>query len=1045
MTTAPRPAPSSINGWSPEYVERLYERYRSDPDSLTPEERMFFAGFDLAMAGELKPRAAATGSAADRSPGASASPGASTNGTHAIAPPPGGSAASGVSPGLGGRLGGETVRAVLTPTRGGIPAGRASHFQAVVDDLMEAFRSHGHLAAKTDPFGEDRMPPESLSLSFHELTGDDLERPVEATGLGYEGEVPLREVVERLERTYCSTIGVEFSHIEDEERRGWLFERFESAGGRVELSRRQRQHLLELLTRSELFERFLGKRYPGEKRFSLEGAESLIPLLDTMLETATDLGVEEVVLGMAHRGRLNVLNNTLGKTYEQIFTEFEETWVEDYQDSGGDVKYHRGYSGTRRYPNGRMLHLAMASNPSHLEAVDPVVLGRCRAKQRLRNDAERSRVIPVLVHGDAAVVGQGVVAECLNYSELEGYTTGGTVHIVVNNQIGFTTVPEDGRSSRYCTDQGKAIDAPIFHVNGEDPEAVATVARFAMEYRQRFNRDVFVDLQCYRRYGHNEQDEASFTQPLLVKKIKKQKSVLTGYTERLLAESIISQADAEAIRLRLDEALNKAQAQAKQTPSDPMIDAGSARWAELGHAFSFDPVDTTISRERLGEICEALGRVPESFNLNRKLKPLLEARRGLAEGGEITHADAELLAFGSLLLDGVPVRLSGQDSRRGTFSQRHAVLRDSETGEAYTPLNRIREVGKLGTDNPPGSPGEDGTPLQAELMVYDSPLSEFGVLGFEYGYSLADPGMLTLWEAQFGDFVNGAQVVIDQFIASAEAKWDRWSGLVLLLPHGYEGQGPEHSSARLERFLQSCGSNNMQVVYPSTGPQAFHLLRRQLRRNFRKPLVVMTPKSMLRVPTGTVEELLEGSFREIIDDPRFERDGADRGKVERIVLCSGKLYHELAARRDANGNDSAAIVRIEQLYPFHEELFRQIRSRYPERAELVYAQEEPRNMGGYLHVSETLAAEVGVSAPGYIGRPASASPAAGSKRAHKREQERILTEAVGPQPDQQPDKQPDQQPDEPADNSERERPRQSGNKNNKRNSKQNAHTGGGKG
>ena len=1000
MTRAPRPASASINGWSPEYIERLYERYHRDPGSLTAEERMFFAGFDLALAEGLRfaPGAARSGGAASTGSAAgSGGSGTGSNGTHAVAPPPGGSATSGVAPGLVG----QTVRAVITPSRGGPPAGRASHFQAVVDDLIEAFRSHGHLAAKTDPFGEDRLPPESLSLSFHELTGEDLERPVDASGLGFEGDVPLREVVERLEGTYCHTIGVEFSHIEDEERRGWLFERFESAGGRLELSRQRRQHLLELLTRSELFERFLGKRYPGEKRFSLEGAESLIPLLDTLLETATDLGVEEVVLGMAHRGRLNVLNNTLGKTYEQIFTEFEETWVEDYQDSGGDVKYHRGYSGTRRYPNGRMLHLAMASNPSHLEAVDPVVLGRCRAKQRLRDDRDRARVIPVLVHGDAAIVGQGVVAECLNYSELEGYTTGGTVHVVVNNQIGFTTVPEDGRSSRYCTDQGKAIDAPIFHVNGEDPEAVAAVATFAMEYRQRFHRDVFIDLQCYRRYGHNEQDEASFTQPLLVKKIKKQKSVLSSYTDRLLSESVISQADAEAIRLRLDEALNKAQAQARQSPSDPTIDAGSARWSELSHAFSFDPVETAIGREELSEVCEALGRTPEGFNLNRKLKPLFEARLGLAGGGEVNHADAELLAFGSLLLEGVPVRLTGQDSRRGTFSQRHAVVRDAETGEAYTPLNHIREVGRMGTDNPPGSVGGDGKPLQAELMVYDSPLSEFGVLGFEYGYSLGDPHMLTLWEAQFGDFVNGAQVVIDQFIASAEAKWDRWSGLVLLLPHGYEGQGPEHSSARLERFLQSCGGHNMQVVYPSTGPQTFHLLRRQLKRNFRKPLVVMTPKSLLRVPTGTVDELLEGSFREIIDDPRFEGGGADRSAVSRVVLCSGKLYHELAARRDTIGTNETAVVRIEQLYPFHAELYRDIRGRYPDGAELVYVQEEPRNMGGYRHVAETLTAELGVDRPAYIGRPAAASPAVGSKRVHKREQERIITEAIGPEPDTQ--------------------------------------------
>ncbi|MEO1511469.1 MAG: 2-oxoglutarate dehydrogenase E1 component, partial [Planctomycetota bacterium] len=673
----------------------------------------------------------------------------------------------------------------------------------------------------------------------------------------------------------------------------------------------------------------------------------------------------------------------------------EEAWLDDYEDGGGDVKYHRGYSGTRRYPNGRMLHLAMASNPSHLEAVDPVVLGRCRAKQALRADSERSRVIPVLMHGDAAIVGQGVVAECLNFSELEGYTTGGTVHVVVNNQIGFTTIPEDGRSSRYCTDIGKAIDAPIFHVNGEDPEAVVSVARFAMEYRQEFQRDVFIDLQCYRKFGHNEQDEASFTQPLLVKRIKDKQSVLTMYAERLLAEQVINQADVHAIRLRLDEALNQAQKLVKESPHDPTIDPGSARWAGMTQEFEFGGPETGIGRETLAEICDALSKVPDGFNINRKLEKLLKQRGELKDGGELSHADAELLAFGSLLLEGHPIRLSGQDSRRGTFSQRHAVLRDSESGEPYIPINHMRDLGVLGTDAAPGSEGDDGRARQAKLSVLDSPLSEFGVLGFEYGYSLADPDGLVLWEAQFGDFVNGAQVIIDQFIASAEQKWERWSGLVMLLPHGYEGQGPEHSSARLERFLELCGASNVQVAYPSTGPQMFHLLRRQLKRGFRKPLVVMTPKSYLRVPTGTIDEVLAGSFREIFDDPRAGKE-IDRKRVERIVLCSGKLYHELAERRDAREQWDTAIVRVEQLYPFPSDYYLAEIERYSNAEEIVWCQEEPQNQGAWYQIRHQLQAGLGPQhGLYYAGRPGSAAPASGYHHVHVEQQKNLVAAALG--------------------------------------------------
>jgi 2-oxoglutarate dehydrogenase E1 component len=977
MTTAPRPIARSVNGWSPDYLESRYRQYQTDPGSLTHAEQMFFAGFDLALAGELGLFGDARAS----------------NGS-APAPIPVISTARN-APVI------EPAAPVKVTPYAGRPAGQASHFQAVVDDLIMAYRQHGHLAAAIDPFGRPRPRPAELTLEHHQLSGADLDRQVDAGVPGAEGIVPLRTVIDRLERTYCGTIGVEFAHVTDTATRAWLFERFERSGGRILLSRGEKAHALERLIRSEMFERFLGKRYPGEKRFSLEGAESLIPLLDRLLETASDLGVEEIVLGMAHRGRLNVLNNVLGKTYEQIFTEFEETWLEDFDDSGGDVKYHRGYSGTRRFPNGRMLHLAMASNPSHLECVGAVVQGRCRAKQRLRADFERTRVIPVVIHGDAAVAGQGIVAEILNFSQLEGYTTGGTVHVVVNNQIGFTTVPEDARSSLYCTDVAKMIDAPILHVNGEDPEAVVSVARFAMEFRQEFRKDIFIDLQCYRKYGHNEQDETSFTQPILAELIREKRSVLDGYTQQLLDEGMINKADIEAIRMRLDEALEQAQRVVKANPHDPTIDPGSSRWVGLSHKFSFAPAETGVPMETLREVCAALGRTPEGFEVNRKLKPLLKARAELPETGEISYADAESLAYGTLLIEGVAVRLSGQDCRRGTFSHRHAVLRDATTGTPYIPLNHIRELGVIGAENPPGSIGSDGKARQAKFCVYDSPLSEASVLGFDYGYSLADPNMLVLWEAQFGDFVNGAQAIIDQFIATAEVKWERWSGLVMLLPHGYEGAGPEHSSCRLERFLKLCGNDNIQVAYPTTAAQTFHLIRRQLKRNFRKPLVVATPKSMLRVPTSRIEELTAGGFRELLDDPAFTvgLDGnkaLDKGKVRQITLCCGKLYHELDERRRMLGRKDVALIRIEQLYPFHREMLREILAGYPATAERVFAQEEPRNMGSYLFIADEMESYLGEKRPRYIGRPATASPAVGSKRIHKAEQEQILTETIGP-------------------------------------------------
>jgi len=936
-----------VNSWNADYLEEQFERYQADPTSVPADLRLFFQGFELAMAGEIR--------MPEGSPSA-------------------------------------LVTAASSPRFEGV-TGKTGD-EAIVENLIQAYRDLGHLGADLDPLKRPRDIPEPLDPAYYGLEEADLDREVNGAPLGLTGRVTIRTVIERLHSTYCGSIGAEFMHILDTEQRDWLLDQFEGSGRDIALSQQDRVLILELLTRSDSFERFLGKRYPGDKRFSLEGSESLIPLTEWVLMTATEHDVEEVVLGMAHRGRLNVLNNILGKTYQQIFTEFEESWDEDFVDGGGDVKYHQGYSGTRQFPNGRMLHLAMASNPSHLESVDPVVMGRCRAKQRLRGDRERRRVIPLLMHGDAAIIGQGIVAECLNLYALQGYTVGGTIHIVVNNQIGFTTSSEDSRSTRYCTDAAKMIDAPVFHVNGDDPEACVAVARIALEYRQKFKRDVFIDMWCYRKYGHNEQDEQTFTQPLLAKAIRAHKGVLANYANRLLGEGVINDADVQAIKHRLAEALEQAQVAAREAPDDPTIDPGSERWRGLTNEFSFEPVETSVSRETLEEVCEAIGRVPEGFNLNRKLKPLLKARASLLETGDISYADAETLAYGTLLLERHPIRLTGQDVRRGTFSHRHAVLRDAETGESFTPLNNIRKIDESSLECDPSDQG-----FQAKLCIYDSPLSEASVLGFDYGYSLADPRMLVLWEAQFGDFVNGAQVIIDQYIASAEAKWERWSGLVMLLPHGYEGAGPEHSSCRMERFLELCGHDNMQVVYPSTAGQTFHMLRRQVHRSFCKPLIVMTPKSMLRVPTGHIDDLMNDRFHEMLDDPFFAKDDThDRSKVARVILCSGKIYWELKERREKTGRTDIAIVRIEQVYPFHAEMLREILEGYPQGAELMYVQEEPYNAGAFLFVSDKLQAVMDLERPKYVGRPESGSPATGSKKMHKSQQDLILTRAVGPAP-----------------------------------------------
>lgn len=917
--------PPAVNAWSAEYIDAQYEAYRRDPASIPADLASFFAGFDLASA----------------------------------------------------RVPGSTTSA-------------ASPLGSKVEELLVAYREFGHLAAKTDPLGRVPSEPAVLSHARYGIADSELDSVVSTDVMPGGRAASVREIIAHLKQTYCGPIGVEFMHIPDERERAWFLKRFEQGPVVPAFSAEDRALILEHLTGAEVFDKFLGKRYQSKKRFSLEGGEALIPLLKWLTQRAGELGCEEIVMGMAHRGRLSVLRNYLGKNLVKFFTEFEDKWQNPETELGGDVKYHRGYSGDQApftsRPAGRTVHLSMLNNPSHLESVNPIVMGRTRAKQDRIDDAERRKIVSLLIHGDAAVAGQGIVAECLAMSRLDGYHVGGTIHVVINNQVGFTTDARDARSSLYCTDIGKMINTPVLHVNGDEPEAVVAAAMMCVEYRADFGRDIFVDLICYRLHGHNEQDEPTYTQPTLYAQIKKHPGPAQIYRDRLIAAGVVSAARAEAMMQQQQDELDAAQKQAQLAPVNPVPPPGEGGWKGFTGRYDFDSPATAISKDELSQIARALSRTPEGFNLNGKLKGLLEKRANLANlDSMVAHADGEILAIGSLLLQGTPVRLSGQDCRRGTFTQRHAVLRDEKTDERYVPLNNLR-AGQT-----------------AMLSVFDSPLSEFGVMGFDYGYSRGSPRTLVMWEAQFGDFVNGAQVMIDQYLVASEAKWDRWGGLVLLLPHGYEGQGPEHSSARLERFLQLCAQENMEVVYPSSGAQMFHLLRRQALRNFRKPLIVMSPKKYLRsdtfealkVPTSTSRELIEGEFRHLIDDAAFE--GAKAKGVRRVVYCTGKIYHELVARRNATGVSDIALVRIEQLYPLHARMLKQIDARYPSAAERVWVQEEPRNQGAFLYIADALREAAGISVR-YIGRPASASPATGSEYAHFKQQDRLLSEAIAPLP-----------------------------------------------
>ncbi|MDY7564371.1 2-oxoglutarate dehydrogenase E1 component [Pseudomonas sp. RTC3] len=848
--------------------------------------------------------------------------------------------------------------------------------QVEVLRLIQAYRMRGHQGAQLDPLGLWQRPaPADLSINHYGLTNADLDTTFRAGDLfiGKE-ETSLREILEALQQTYCRTIGSEFTHIVDSEQRNWFMQRLESVRGRPAFSADIQSHLLERVTAAEGLEKYLGTKYPGTKRFGLEGGESLIPMLDELIQRSGSYGTKEIVIGMAHRGRLNVLVNTFGKNPRDLFDEFEGK--KKVELGSGDVKYHQGFSSNVMTAGGEV-HLAMAFNPSHLEIVSPVVEGSVRARQDRRNDPTGDKVLPISIHGDAAFAGQGVVLETFQMSQTRGFKTGGTVHIVINNQVGFTiSNPEDARSTEYATDVAKMIQAPILHVNGDDPEAVVFVTQLAIDYRMQFKRDVVIDLVCYRRRGHNEADEPSGTQPLMYQQIAKQRTTRELYAERLTLAGILDDARVQAkiddYRNALDDGLHVVKSLVKEPNKELFVD-----WRPyLGHAWTARH-DTRFDLKTLQELSAKLMELPEGFVVQRQVSKIYEDRQKMQVGGlPINWGYAETMAYATLAFEGHPIRMTGQDIGRGTFSHRHATLHNQKDGATYIPLQNLYK----------GQPRFD---------LYDSLLSEEAVLAFEYGYSTTEPNALVIWEAQFGDFANGAQVVIDQFITSGEHKWGRLCGLTMLLPHGYEGQGPEHSSARLERYLQLCAEHNIQVCVPTTPAQIYHLLRRQVIRPLRKPLIVLTPKSLLRhkLAISTLEDLAEGSFQTVIP----EVDVQDPEKVGRLVLCSGKVYYDLLEKRRAEGRDDIAIVRIEQLYPFPEDDLIEVLGPYKNLKHIVWCQEEPMNQGAWYcsqhHMRRIISGHNKALVLEYAGRDASAAPACGYASMHAEQQAKLLQDA----------------------------------------------------
>jgi 2-oxoglutarate dehydrogenase E1 component len=949
-TSAPLPGIPNLA-----FVEELYAQYQQDAAAVPAEWRQYFAALDGAP------------------PGASNGNGHSASTALRLAPsfrPASLFYNREVQPSL---IEDERASTLTLPEK---PEKGTRAMQYRVDQLIRNYRVRGHMIANLDPLGQPRPQPPELEPAHYDIGPEDMEWPFVYESLG-ENKLPLREILQKLRNTYCRYIGVQFMHIDDLIVREWLQERMEQTENRLQLSRREQIRILTRLTDAVIFEEFIRKKFVGAKSFSLEGSESLIPLLDLAIEEAGEHGVSEIVIGMAHRGRLNVLANIIGKSPREIFREFEDTDA-DLHIGGGDVKYHLGYVNDWKTASGATVHLALCFNPSHLEFVNPVALGRLRAKQDRAGDEKRARGMAILIHGDAAFAGQGVVQETLNLSRVPAYAVGGTLHIIINNQIGFTTSPEEARSTVYASDVAKMLQSPIFHVNGEEPESVAAVVKLAAEFRREFQRDVVINVYGYRRLGHNESDEPSFTQPLLYKKIAERPPVHEAYLTHLLQLGGVTREEADAIadrrRQSLENELSEARAKDYHVP-----DHVRGAWGGYvgGHESEVPDVPTAVPRERLQELLEKLTFFPDDFKPHPKIVRWIENRRKMAHGEvPLDWAAGEALAFASLATDPekpAPIRMSGQDTERGTFSHRHAVWHDVESGRKYYPFQNL-------------------APEQRPIDIYNSVLSETGVLGYEYGYSLDYLGGLVLWEAQFGDFWNVAQPIVDQFITSGEDKWHHLSGLTLLLPHGFEGMGPEHSSARLERWMSLCAEDNIQVTYPTTPAQYFHLLRRQVLRPWRKPLVVMSPKSLLRhlECISNLDELTSGTFERIIPDG----SGAAPEKVTRILLCSGKIYYELDKKREDLKRDDVAILRMEQLYPFpYKELERAL-APYREGVPLFWVQEEPANMGAWRHTRIWL----GRTAFGkhrYWGvyRPESASPATGSAASHKREQEKLLQQA----------------------------------------------------
>ncbi len=939
---------SYVNSSNAAYIDELFAQFCQDPESIDSSWRFFFEGLELG--GEF------------------GSPGAQESSA--------GLQASALQPSVG------------ESALGGQPEGK-------VAELILAYRQTGRVLAQTNPLQPAAASSPLLELSRFGLVPADLSKKFAAGHLVGLGAASLQDIIARLKRVYCRSIGVEFAYIQDSSEREWLQSRMESSGNDAHLDSPTQKHILRRLTESETFERFLHTRYVAQKRFSVEGAEALIPALDAIVEKGAELGSEQFVVGMAHRGRLNVLTHIFGKKPEYLFTEFEGAYKADTSRGEGDVKYHMGFSKDLTTRQGKKVHLSLASNPSHLEFVNPVIQGMARAKQFQLADSQRTRVIPIAIHGDAAFAGQGVCYETLNLSQLRGYKVGGTLHIVINNQVGFTTSPVDSRSTTYSTDVAKMLEVPIFHVNGDDPEALWYVAQLCVEYRQKFLKDAVIDLVCYRKHGHNESDEPSFTQPILYKAIKAHASTRELYAQSLVSSKVVSAEEPQAWVDEVTQSLTEAQARTRAEPPQPYVSVFEGQWKGFRRPESkdlFQSVGTALDEKTLLDLAARLNTMPSGFRVHPKLNRFFEGRLKAVEAGQgIDWGNGEALAYASLLVEGYPVRLSGQDAERGTFTHRHAVLYDFETGEAYCPLSQLAKN-------------------QALFEVFNSHLSETAVLGFEYGYSLSEPRALTLWEAQFGDFANGAQVIIDQFIATSESKWQRMSGLTLLLPHGYEGQGPEHSSARLERFLQLCGRLNLTVANFTTPAQLFHALRRQVKRDFRKPMVVMSPKSMLRHPLAVsqLKEFTSGHFQEVLDDPAFVSEKGDSlesvqdvSQVKRVLLCSGKVYYDLIAERAIQKKSDIAVIRIEQLYPWPADRLAQVLARYPQSASLIWVQEEPRNMGAWNFIFslwsgglDDFRERVGGRAIQYVGREVGAAPAVGSHKVHEKEQHTLIQKAL---------------------------------------------------